>query len=160
MCLGYLGYFTLGNYIHLQKRFDSIKAIVWVAIFALSVVVIAFLTRYCTGGEVPLTKYFDYVTPLVAMSSVGVFMLVKKIRVESWLGKTMDWLLKYTRKELFEIYLIHLFWIDLIPHIDVVDRIVHSNVYLCILIMSIIIFLLTLFSIKLIRIVPLINKLV
>lgn len=160
MCVGYPGYFLLGGYLHLLKKADKVKPLCLWLFFAVCVTLIAVLTRYCTGGDEARTKYYEYVTPLVALSSVAVFMMVKIISINSRLGKVLDWILRYTRYDLFGIFLIHIFWIDIIPHIRVVDLLIHSNVYFGIPIMTLTIFILSLLSTKLLRLIPLINKLV
>lgn len=118
------------------------------------------MTLYFASGETVRTKYFDYLTPLVVLSSLSIFMLIKKGFSSPFIIKSMDWLLRFSRKDLFGIFLIHIFYIDMIPHISIVDSFIHSNAYVGIPCLTLIVFLLSLFTTKILRLVPLINKIV
>ena len=159
LCVGYPGYFVLGGYLHTFEKRGLTSSLVWMGVFLVSCTMIAVLTN-SLAATTPRTRFYDYLTPLVVLSSVAVFMMIQGLQNATWLKRVLDIVLKYTRRDLFGIFLIHMFWIDIIPHIGALDILVHRNVHIGIPLLTILIFMISVFTTKIIRLIPVINKLV
>lgn len=155
MVIGFCGYFMLGYYLS-HHRFKS-RQKVWV--YAIGVVAFLytiggsyyFSRRYGEGNE----RCFSYLSLHVAAAAVFVFVLVKELAPKC--GTRMLKFTESVRKDLFGVYLIHAIWLPVINTYQIRHC---CNVLITMPIISMLIFILSLITTKLIRQIPILRQVV
>ena len=102
-------------------------------------------------------RFFANLSIQVAAMSVALFVLVKEIAPKC--GKTMLKMIGWIRKDLFGVYLTHLFWLEIVGINNFAFRHYCSEIITMPLI-AIVVFILSLLTTKLIRLIPFLRKVV
>ncbi len=153
--IGYVGYFMLGY--HLVSHQITKKQKYWIYFIGLIGATV------CIVGNLGLSLYtgesnkvfLNNLSPQVIAMSMAVFVFVKEDMTTITQKATR--LIDYTRKDLFGIYLTHAFWLMVLSR-DCVRNFCNQAMSLPLL--AIIIFILSLFTTKLIRCIPFVRKVV
>lgn len=153
--IAFSGYFLLGYFLS-QQPFSK-KQRLWVYLLGGMGVVVALVGTFFlskNAGEAE-ERYFDYMSLQVAAMSAAVFVLLKQLEPKCGKGilKSLGWL----RKDLFGVYLTHVIWINVIN----TESFRHCcSEVITLPLITLIVFLLSLFTTKLIRLVPYLRKVV
>lgn len=141
---GYLGYVILGYYLF-QKEFNPglFKSFL---IFIIGVFLTATGTFYLSYKKGSFsTHFYEYLTPNVALTSIGMFLMIRNMKIENSILRKM---LFYLSKHSLGVYLMHIFIFKLllISGIDweilAVPLRISLQTFLCLLISGLFIFLL------------------
>lgn len=153
--IGYLGYFLLGYY--LSKKTLSKKQIHFIYVFGFigAVITISGNILYSYYKGKPDVSFLSGLSIHVVAMAVALFILLKEKAPK--FGKVVLRFVEYVRKDLFGIYLTHAFWLVLLTN-GVIKNYCSHLVTLPII--SIMIFFLSLFTTKLIRLIPFLKKVV
>ena len=153
--IGFAGYFLLGYYLF-QHTFSK-KQKTWIYLFGIvGALVTIFGTYYVSvsKGE-PNERYFSNLSIQVMAMAVALFVLIKEL--EPRFGKAVLKFNGFVRKDLFGIYLTHAFW----PPVVNTPAFRHCcNEVITLPLIALIIFTLSLFLTKLIRMIPILRKVV
>lgn len=153
--VGFSGYFLLGYCIS-QQSFPKRKRIIVYLLGALALAVIIVgticLSMRSDEGE---ERYFAYLSPQVVVMSMAVFVLVKELAPKC--GKVVTKGLEWVRKDLFGVYLTHLIWLNVI-NTETMRHCCSGAITLPLI--TLIVFLLSLLTTKLIRLIPFVRKVV
>jgi surface polysaccharide O-acyltransferase-like enzyme len=153
LIVGYAGYFLLGYYISECKI--SKKQTLYIFLVGLIGAIVCLsgniITSYHFG--VSQSKFLDNLGPAVIAMSLSLFTLIKQVtqKIEHKLIRFIE----YIRKDLFGIYLTHGIWL-LVVNIPLFRNLCNQLISLPIII--ILIFVLSLYTTKLIRQIPLLRK--
>lgn len=155
LVVGYLGYFLLGYY--LSKIALSKKQIHLIYIFGLIGAVITVLGNilYSFYKGNPNVSFLSELSIHVVTMSMALFLLLRENAHQC--GKLLLRFVEYVRKDLFGIYLTHAFWLVLLNNSMIKNYCSHL---ITLPIISIAIFFLSLFTTKLIRLIPILKKVV
>ena len=155
---GYAGYFILGYYLsqkHINKRNKLL--IFLIGTIGLSITIILTMAFSVPEGR-PTERFFNYLFPNIIAMAIAIFVLIKETHFHS--KKCFVKTLEFVRKDLFGIYLTHLFWLNILhPLVYGIEY----NGFLKLLILpifSIIVFVASLITTKLIRVIPILKKVV
>ena len=153
--VGFSGYFLLGYYLS-QQDFSK-KQKFWIYLFGILGVLVTILGTlyYSIKKGVATERFFNNLSVQVVAMSAALFVLMKSIAPKC--ENSVKKIINNIRKDLFGIYLIHVIWIDIVGTL--------ALRYCCSLIVTlplitIIVFILSLITTKLIRIVPYLRKVV
>ena len=153
--LGFSGYFLLGYFLSQHVFSKRAKACIYLlGIVGALFTIIGTIYLYASTGEVS-ELYFDNLSLQVVAMAIALFVLMKELA--SRCGKKALKAVDYVRKDLFGIYLIHALWLEIVD-IDVIRHCCSEIIALPMI--TFIVFLLSLFTIKLIRLVPGLRKVV
>ena len=149
---GYSGYFILGYYLSNIRITKTYSILAWVG-FIGSWLLIAYGT-YLLGNF----KLYDYLTPLVIIMSVAFFVIIR-YRFENNNNNALNNCISWVRKDLLGVYLIHVFYLNLIPTFwFIMEKSEgYMNGWMAIIqipVYSIAIMLMSLFTIRLLRKIP------
>ena len=153
--VGFSGYFLLGYFLF-QYDFSKRQRI-WIyllGIAGVSVIIFATIHIAVSTGEAN-ERYFSNLSIQVAAMATALFVFVKELAPKC--GTFTLKIIGFVRKDLFGIYLTHLLWFPIVN--TTILRHCCSEVITLPLI-AIIVFLLSLFTTKLIRLVPGLRKVV
>ena len=144
MVLGYSGYFLLGYWLSVVKL-DKI-------IFRVAICIFLLMSAFTFGAAtwVVNNTFFEYLMPNIILMSVSVFIIVRYI-VENHSSRIYSILIEKTQGKLFGVYLIHAFFISIIPPILKLRGI--ESVFM-IPILSVLVFCFSLLTIKLLQKLP------
>lgn len=154
--IGYAGYFLLGYYLtHIKLTRKIVRIICLLGVMAL---IWAFCGTYWVSikKDAPSLDILTNLSANVVVICVFVFVLIKKFFGTNN-HKIMEYVSKYTQKDLFGIYLTHAIWLIVLnrePFRSVV------NCWITIPLLSITIFVLSLYTTKIIRLIPFLRKVV
>ena len=152
--VGFSGYFLLGYYLSqpLSKKYRICIVLFGVLGAIVTILGTFFITnKYSVADE----RYFDNLSIQVAAMSAAVFVSVKALA--SKCGQVVLRFVEWVRKDLFGVYLTHALWLPLVN----TETIRHCCSELFTLpIITVIVFLLSLFTTKLVRLVPGLRKVV
>ena len=153
--VGFSGYFLLGYYLS-QQDFSK-KQKFWVYLFGIlgALVTIAGTLYFSIKKGVATERFFNYLSIQVVAMSAAVFVSMKSIVPK--FGNIVVKITNCVRKDLFGVYLIHVFWLPIVN--AVVFRHCCSEIITLPLI-TIIVLILSLITTKLIRLVPFLRKVV
>ena len=153
--IGYSGYFLLGYYLSQQSFSKKQRIGVYLCGVIGAFVAIAgvFYVSLKNGEETE--RYWSNLSIQVAAMSTALFVFVKELAPKS--GNMVLRFVDYVRKDLFGIYLVHLMWYDVVN--TKAFRHCCSEIITLPLI-TVIIFILSLFTTKLIRMIPFLKKVV
>lgn len=153
--IGCAGYFLLGYYLSQisfqtkHRRIIYLLGILGAIIGVAGNLCVAFLL-----GR-PDDTLLGFYCPHTLMISVALFVLLKELSPK--LQPKVDGFVNHVRKDLFGIYLIHYFWLYAIDWEPVKNL---CNYAISSLLIGICIFIISLYSIKLIRLIPILRKVV
>lgn len=155
MLMGFSGYFLLGYY--LSTSVINTKLVL--GVYALGLLGFA----VTAGGTIITNKLYgggnlDFLTtltPWVAVMAVAIFVAVKNN--EAKYGIKIQILVNYVRKDLFGIYLTHGIWLMLL-NVPAVRSL--CNLVVMIPLLTLVVFILSLYTTKLLRSIPLVQKVV
>ena len=153
---GYSGYLILGFVLSQatvsvkQSRMIYLFSIIGVVITMCGTILIAFYTKEASEW------LFAYLCPNVIVTSVGLFVLIKT--KASKCGKSILRFVNYVRKDLFGVYLVHVIWINTLA--PIIYKIGEGPIFKLVIspIFAVLVFVLSLFTTKLIRLIPLLRK--
>ena len=153
--VGYSGYFLLGYFLS-WKLFSKWQRI-WIYLLGIAGILVAvFGTFYISASMGEANRCFlERLSPQIVVMAVALFVLVKELAQKR--GKLTLKFIDFVRKDLFGIYLTHFIWLPIIN--TEAFRHCCSEVVTLPLI-AIIVFVLSLFTTKLIRLVPVLRKVV
>ena len=155
LLVGYAGYFLLGYYISVsqfsraQKRFIYGLGVLGALVTILGTVFLSF-----NSGVVEQRFLFN-ISPNVVMMSAALFLLIKELSFK--LQNANYKVIEYVRNDLFGIYLVHGFWLWAINRAFFRDMASHV---ITLPLITIFIFILSLYTTKLIRVIPKLKKVV
>ena len=153
--LGFSGYFLLGYFLSQHVLSKRVRACIYfLGIVGALFTIIGTIYLYASTGGAN-ERYFDYLSLQVVAMATALFVLMKELA--SRCGKKVMKIVDYVRKDLFGIYLIHALWLEIVD-IDVVRHCCSEIIALPMI--TFIVFLLSLFTTKLIRLVPGLRKVV
>lgn len=150
---GFSGYFILGYY--LSRQTFSKRQRMWIYLIGVAGALITiFGTIYIStskkGGD---ELFFNYFSIQVVAMAVSLFVFVKQLNC----GKIVQRFVNFVRKDLFGIYLVHALWLVYIN----TETVRHCcSVAITLPLITIATFVLSLFTIKLIRLIPVLRKVV
>lgn len=111
---GYVGYMILGYYLSNLTIKNKYIPIIFTLI---GITITIFGTYYLTVRNNEFSGYFyGYLTPNVILSSVGIFLLFKKYRIENSIMKKI---ISFLSDESFGIYLVHILILTLLNNIGI-----------------------------------------
>lgn len=153
--IGFSGFFLLGYYLS-QQSFPKRKRML-IYLLGLLGLIVAMTGTFCLSirtGESEERYFANLSLQVVAMSS-AVFVLVQELSPKC--GKMMLKGLEWMRKDLFGIYLTHLLWLNVVN----TESFRHCcSGVITLPLITLIVFLLSLLTTKLIRLVPFLKKVV
>lgn len=153
--VGFSGYFLLGLLSFQQSL--SKKQRIWVYVLGvLGAVVTVGGTLYVSIKQGEANDcFFGYLNVHVAAMALAVFVFVKEKTPKN--GKVISRVVDFVRKDLFGIYLTHALWLPVVN----TDTIRHCcSEIITLPVISIVVFILSLFTTKLIRMIPYLRKVV
>lgn len=151
--IGYSGYFFLGYYFS-QYGFVRSQCVTCVLGIIGLVVTIAGSIMLSQYRGVCDDKFFDNLSPHIVMMATALFMLVKnKITIANKVKRFVD----SVRKDLFGIYLTHCIWLIVFDHVLFFDI---GNHMVALPVFVVAVFVLSLLTTRLIRMVPYLRKVV
>ena len=151
--VGYSGYFLLGHYLsNTLLSFKKRWLIYGLGILGV-IVTSAGSIAYSVDREEFDTWFLDNLTPQVALIAAAIFVFVKENAEKA--GNRIRQFIHYVRKDLFGIYLVHVFWLIVFNRTFLRDS---FNYAISLPLIVIIVFIFSLFTTKLLRFVPVIKK--
>ena len=153
--IGYAGFFLCGYYLS-KISFDR-KQKTWIYVIgvfgALTGVTGSLAVSFYKGESDDL--FLTYLSPHVMMMAIALFVYVKE-KGDKWYSKTGQ-LVNYVRDDLFGIYLVHILWLIILNQLSVRDM---CNQIITLPLMTILIFILSLYTTKLLRQIPILRNVV
>ena len=153
--IAHSGFFLMGYY--LSKTSFSKKQQGW--IYSLGILCYMAGSAIVVGVSLwkgkPVAEPLNRFRPYVIMSAVALFVCMKE-KVTT-LNPKANWLIEHVRKDLFGVYLIHFFWLYAINWSRIEN---FCDPAISLLVIGILVFIISLLSIKLIRLVPILRKVV
>lgn len=153
--IGYCGYSLLGYYLFRQTF--SKRQRIWLYLLGIGGALFTVFATYfisSSKGEEDTRFFSNFSIQVIAMAS-ALFVLVKEMA--SRCGKVVIKTVDFVRKDLFGIYLIHALWL---PVVDTESFRHCCSEIITLPLITIIVFLLSLFTTKLIRLIPGLRKVV
>lgn len=152
--IGYVGYFLLGYYVSNYNINKHTRLIYLIGLFGAIICVSGnIITSYLSN--VSSNKFLNNCGPCVVAMSLALFTLIKQITPK--IQHKLIVFIEYVRKDLFGIYLTHGLWL-LVINIPLFRNLCNQLISLPIII--IVVFVLSLYTTKLIRQIPLLRKIV
>lgn len=156
--LGYAGYFILGFFLsHTSFSNKQLRLVYSMSIFGFLLTIV---------GTILIAKYtqeanewmFGYLCPNVIVMAVGLFVLIQSKATKC--GNLIIRFVGFVRKDLFGIYLVHIMWINVL--MPIVGQVGTGAVFKLFMspVVTILVFVLSLFTTKIIRLIPIIRKVV
>ena len=153
MVLGYAGFFLLGRYLSVTSFDGKQQTLIYLLGLLGAAVGVGGNIGMSLFNGISIGLFLEYLSPHVILMSAAVFVFVKA-RADEWSQKTGH-LVEYVRADLFGIYLVHVLWLMVLNQ----DWLRGS--YLQILTLPVIaaaVFILSLYTTKILRKLPLIQK--
>lgn len=151
--IGYSGYFLLGYYLSRFSLSRIQKTIIYlVGLFGGIITVMGNIIMSFILGASSIS-FLNMLSPQVIMMAVALFVAVEEN--ESLFKKSTMRIIEYTRRDLFGIYLTHVIWLRIFGN-DLFRN--STNHIISLVIITIMIFLFSLYTTKLIRLVPFLKK--
>jgi len=153
----YIGYFLMGYYLSqvslssIQKKVVFVSGILGAIITIVGTIVVS---RYNGKNEF----FFDISKPNVALMAIAVFLWIKE-KCPNNEHRVLQFT-EYVRKDLFGVYLIHVLWMNRLFEFAQTLCLGTISKLLMYPVISILVFLLSLYSTKLIRLIPGLRKIV
>ena len=156
--IGYVGYFILGYFlstISFSKRRVCMICVLGVLGGLFTIIGTVVISKH--RGDTS-EWFFRNMCPNILIMAVAMFVFIKGIAYKC--GKLVLWFVSFVRKDLFGVYLVHILWLNiLLPRIAGLGEGAIFKVVLYPLV-SVVIFVFSLFTTKLIRQIPIIRKVV
>ena len=148
---GYAGYFLLGYYLS-KKIFskNQRKTVYLLGIIGLLTTVLGNYFMTILKGY-PYQQFWDYLSPNVVVTSMALFVFVKEMKV----GDRAIKFTEYVRNDIFGTYLTHALWL-LLLNISAIRNCTYHIITLPII--TIAVFVCSLFTTKLLRKIPFLKK--
>lgn len=149
--IGYAGYFLLGYYVS-KCEITKKQTLCILLIGVLGAI-------FCVGGNLIMsyqsgvseTKFLSNLGPAVIAMSLGLFTLIKQATPK--IEHRLICFIEYIRKDLFGIYLTHLIYLNVLMKFqDICNRLITLPIIM------ILVFILSLYTTKMIRRIPLLRK--
>ena len=152
--VGFSGYFLLGYF--LSWHDFSRKQRIWIYMFGIVGALVTIFGTICVSVKMSkaVERYLHSLAPQVPAMATALFVLVKELAPKC--GTRTLKFVGFVRKDLFGIYLTHPLWL----FINTVEFRHCCSEIITLPIITIIVFLLSLFTTKLIRLVPYLRKVV
>ena len=151
LVMGFSGYALLGYWLSVTKL--KIRK-GWVLAFFFVSLALMWIISSLTSDQ---DHFFECLAPNVIFFSFSVFLLARLMNGN--IEKSVIWskALTFVREDLLGIYLIHIFYIDLLnrPHF-----VGHLSAFAAIPLLTVAVFFLSLFTIKLVRLIPIVRYIV
>ena len=153
--VGYSGYFLFGYFL---SRYDfSKRERTWIYLLGIAGALVTIFATFhisVSTGEAN-ERYFSNLSIQVAAMATALFVLVKELALKC--GTRTLKFVGFVRKDLFGVYLIHLLWFPVVN----TEAFRHCcSTIITLPLITIIVFMLSLFTTKLIRLVPGLRKVV
>lgn len=153
--VGYAGYFLLGYFLSLdlllkQQRF----ALYFFSVIGALITIFGSVSSSLSQGFIN-TKYLYYISPQVLVMAAALFVFVK--RHSSKFENSMKGFIDYVRKDLFGIYLVHIFWLNLIDNGIIRNM---FNYAISFVVIALLVFIFSLYTTKLLRKIPFLSQFV
>ena len=153
--VGYAGYFLLGYYLSYKTFSKKQQLVIYIAgILALLLTITGNLFLSIKTGQ-SSGRFLYELNPLTIITASAIFVLVKQISPKAHI-RTRKFV-EYVRNDLFGIYLTHALWLFLLNQPKFRDL---GNHLLTLPIIAISVFILSLYTTKLIRMIPGLKKVV
>ena len=153
--VGYSGYFLLGYF--LSRQYFSKRQRIWMYFFGITGALVTIFGTICVSVSIGEAneRYFSNLSLQVAAMATALFVLVKELAPKCGIHalKFID----FVRKDLFGIYLTHMLWV---PVLNTETFRHYCSEIITLPLITIIVFLLSLFTTKLIRLIPGLRKVV
>ena len=153
--IGCTGYFLLGHYLSQNTFQTKHRRIIYLLGILGAIIGIAGTLGISFLKGKPDDTFLGFYCPHTAMVAVALFVLLKELAPK--LQPKVNGFVNHVRKDLFGIYLIHYFWLYAIDWEPVKNL---CNYAISSLLIGICIFIISLYSIKLIRLIPILRKVV
>lgn len=151
--IGYSGYFVLGYYLSqtaLSKKYRSIVYILGILGALVGIFGNILLSSYQGTAN---TRFLENISPHVIAMTAAIFVFVQNC--EPSFGRKTKQIVEYLRKDLFGIYLVHAAWLLVLNN----DYLRHCcNTVVTIPVITIAVFVGSLYTTKVIRKIPLLRK--
>ena len=153
--VGYSGYFLLGYF--LSCNVFSKKQRIWIYLLGIVGLLVAIFGTFYISISIGKAnnRYLDRLSLQVMATAAALFVLMKELAPRY--GKLTLKLVAFVRKDLFGIYLVHLLWL---PIVNTAEFRYCCSGIITIPLITIIVFVLSLFTTKLIRLIPILRKVV
>jgi surface polysaccharide O-acyltransferase-like enzyme len=152
---GFAGYCLLGYFVSqhtMTKRQQALICTIGMAGLVITIGGNIFLSLHL---GMPTERFLPYLSPFVVMTALSIFAFAKQ--KESALQGKLSGIVEYVRKDLFGIYLVHGMWLRFFNITLFRDLTNHA---ITLPLITIIIFIFSLFTTKLIRKIPYVRKIV
>lgn len=153
--VGYSGYFLLGYYLSqqsLSKRQRLVAYLVGVLGAFMTIAGTIYISRKQGVGD---ERFCSFLSFQVMAMAAALFVLVKQLTPKA--GKVVLRFVEWVRKDLFGVYLVHVLWLTLAN----TEPLRHCcSEIITLPLIAVVVFMLSLFTTKLIRMVPILKKVV
>ncbi len=153
--VGYAGYFMLGYYVSIHKITHKQRKIIYLLGILGGIITIAGIIGLSIFKGKADTTFFENCSIHVIMMALALFVFVKEN--SKVFESKISGFIKYVKKNLFGIYLVHAFWLPVVNNKIFRDA---TNDLIAIPIIVIVVFILSLYTTKLIRLIPFLKKVV
>ena len=152
---GYSGYFLLGFFLASNTWTGRSPFIIYLlGVSGALITILGSMFLYFYKGYFS-TKFLFNISPHVVLMASGLFVFV--MQQAPRLEKQLAGFTRYVRKDLFGIYLVHVFWVILLNRSYFWNW---ANQIIVIPVLAIVVFLLSLYTTKLLRFVPFLSRFV
>lgn len=155
MVVGFAGYFLLGCYLSQQSLSKRQRLVVYLVGVLGAFITIAGTIYMSMKQGVPNERYYSYLSFQVMAMAAAVFVFVRQLAPKA--GKVVLRFVEWVRKDLFGVYLVHVLWLALL-NTETFRHCCHEIITLPLI--AVAVFVLSLFTTKLIRLVPFLRKVV
>lgn len=154
--LGYSGYYVLGYYLYKYDLVKKIKiSLYYMGVLSFIFTIIASSVFSLMNGKAS-HLFFDYLSPNVMIMSVSLFVYLKDIFIKRDFSKSQIILISFLSRYSLGIYLIHIFYINVFARFQFTTEL--FNPIFSVIIISFVVYLVSLFTIYLISKVSMIRK--
>lgn len=153
--IGFSGYFLLGYYLSQQSFSKKQRIGIYLCGVIGAIVTIAGTFFISTKSGESNERLFSYLSIQVAAMATALFVSVKELAPKC--GNLVLRIVEWLRKDLFGIYLVHILWLGIVN----TKAFRHCcSVIITLPLITVIIFILSLFTTKLIRLIPFLRRVV
>lgn len=110
---GFIGYYLLGYYLY-SREIDFKKEVLWYVLGAIGMVTAIGGTIYSSYIMGEYSSRWAYTSLPVLLQSIGIFVLFRKHANKMQKNKQLEQLKIFLSKQTFGIYLIHVFWMEVL----------------------------------------------
>ena len=153
--VGYAGYSLMGYYISVSQFSSTQKYFVYGLGVLGALATVSGTVFLSNNSGVAEQKFLFNICPNIVMMSAGLFILIREL--SSKVQNRSKLIIEYVRKDLFGIYLVHGFWLWAINRVFFRDMANHA---ITLPLITVLIFILSLYTTKFIRFIPKLKKVV